>query len=217
MVSYDCMMARMAQLSTPRPTKDVITDALLDITAERGLDHVSVRHVAAAAGVAIGTVQHYFPTKDAMLTAAFTEVVRRIRERVAATVLRPDVRRNLAAVLRELLPLDERRAAEVRVQVAFAARAATMPALAELQGVILGEVTDAIAAALAHVDGGPPERRRARAQVVLATVDGLALHAVSSRDWVTPESLAAALDDALDALLPGDAAVVPGDVVGGRS
>lgn len=207
----------MAQLSTPRPTKDVITDALLDITAERGLDHVSVRHVAAAAGVAIGTVQHYFPTKDAMLTAAFTEVVRRIRERVAATVLGPDVRRNLAAVLRELLPLDERRAAEVRVQVAFAARAATMPALAELQGVILGEVTDAIAAALAHVDDGPPERRRARAQVVLATVDGLALHAVSSRDWVTPESLAAALDDALDALLPGDAAVTPGDVVGGRS
>ncbi|WP_198664528.1 TetR/AcrR family transcriptional regulator [Jiangella endophytica] len=198
----------MTQVSTPRPTKDVITAALLDITAERGLDQVSVRQVAAAAGVAIGTVQHYFPTKDAMLTAAFTEVVRRIRERVAATALGPDVRRNLAAVLHELLPLDERRAAEVRIQVAFAARAATTPALAELQGVILGEVTDAIATAFALAEGGraTPERARVQAQVVLATVDGLALHAVSSREWMTAESLTAALDHALDALLPGEAA-----------
>lgn len=204
MVSYDCMMARMAQVSTPRPTKDVITEALLGITAERGLDQVSVRQVAAAAGVAIGTVQHYFPTKDAMLTAAFTEVVRRIRERVAATVLGPDVRRNLAAVLRELLPLDDHRAAEVRIQVAFAARAATSPALAEMQGVILSDVTDAIATAFTLAGHGTTtaEQARVQAQVALATVDGLALHAVSSGGWLTTEAQTAALDHLLDALLP---------------
>ncbi len=204
MVSYDCMMAGMAQVSTPRPTKDVITEALLGIAAERGLDQVSVRQVAAAAGVAIGTVQHYFPTKDAMLTAAFTEVVRRIRERVAATVLGPDVRRNLAAVLRELLPLDDHRAAEVRVQVAFAARAATSPALAEVQGVILRDVTDAIATAFTLAGHGTTTAGRARVQarVALATVDGLALHAVSSGGWLDAEAQTAALDHLLDALLP---------------
>ncbi|SDU56782.1 TetR/AcrR family transcriptional regulator [Jiangella alkaliphila] len=193
----------MAQVSTPRPTKDVITEALLDITAERGLDQVSVRQVAAAAGVAIGTVQHYFPTKDAMLTAAFTEVVLRIRERVAATVLGPDVRRNLAAVLRELLPLDDHRTAEVRIQVAFAARAATSPALAEMQGVILRDVTDAIATAFTLAGHGTTtaERASVQAQVALATVDGLALHAVSSGDWLDAEAQTAALDHLLDALV----------------
>ena len=34
-----------------------LTDALLSITATRGLDQVSVREVASAAGVSIGTVQ----------------------------------------------------------------------------------------------------------------------------------------------------------------
>jgi AcrR family transcriptional regulator len=48
----------------------------LCIVAERGLDDVSVREVASAAGVSIGTVQHYFRTKDDMLFTAFQDVVR---------------------------------------------------------------------------------------------------------------------------------------------
>ena len=192
----------MAEPST-RSTKDVLTDVLLDITARRGLDAVSVRQVAAAAGVSIGTVQHHFPTKDAMLTAAFTEVVRRIRERVANVVPGPDVPRNLAAVLRELLPLDERRSAEVRIQVAFAARAATAPALAALQAGILAEVTESIAEVIAlarHGEDGPEDARR-KAHIALAAVDGLALHAVSSGDWLDPSTLTDAVDHLIGTLL----------------
>jgi AcrR family transcriptional regulator len=191
------MVPRVEPLST-RPTKDVLTDALLDITAQHGLEQVSVRQVAAAAGVSIGTVQHHFPTKDAMVTAAFTEVVRRIRERVAGVALGPDVHRNLTAVLRELLPLDERRATEVRIQVAFAARAATTPSLATLQAGILAEVGEAIAGAIARAGRGavPPEEARALARIALAAVDGLALHAVSSGSWDRT-----ALTDALDRLI----------------
>lgn len=192
----------MAEPST-RSTRDVLTDVLLDITARRGLDAVSVRQVAAAAGVSIGTVQHHFPTKDAMLTAAFTEVVRRIRERVANVVPGPDVSRNLAAVLRELLPLDERRSAEVRIQVAFAARAATAPALAALQAGILAEVTESIAEVIAlarHGEDGPEDTRR-KAHIALAAVDGLALHAVSSGDWLDPSTLTDAVDHLIGTLL----------------
>jgi len=192
----------VAEPST-RSTRDVLTDVLLDITARRGLDAVSVRQVAAAAGVSIGTVQHHFPTKDAMLTAAFTEVVRRIRERVANVVPGPDVPRNLAAVLRELLPLDERRSAEVRIQVAFAARAATAPALAALQAGILAEVTESIAEVIAlarHGEDGPEDTRR-KAHIALAAVDGLALHAVSSGDWLDPSTLTDAVDHLIGTLL----------------
>lgn len=195
------MVPRVEHLST-RPTKDVLTEVLLDITAQHGLERVSVRQVAAAAGVSIGTVQHHFPTKDAMVTAAFTEVVRRIRERVAGVVLGPDVHRNLTAVLRELLPLDERRATEVRIQVAFAARAATAPSLATLQAGILAEVGEAIAGAIARAGRGavPPEQTRALARIALAAVDGLALHAVSSGSW-DRTALADTLDRLIDMLL----------------
>lgn len=196
------MVPCVAELST-RPTKDVLTDVLLDITAQHGLEAVSVRQVATAAGVSIGTVQHHFPTKDAMLTAAFTEVVRRVRERVANVELGPDVQRNLTTVLRELLPLDERRATEVRIQVAFAARAATAPALAGLQAGILAEVTGSIAEVIALAGHGAvgPEDAHRKAHIALAAVDGLALHAVSSGSWLDPATSADTLDHLIDMLL----------------
>src|SRR5215469_3241598 len=106
-----------------------LTDVLLSITATRGLDQVSVREVAAAAGVSIGTVQHYFATKDEMLVFAFRQVVERTRARVAGIDAGAGPRQALGAALRELLPLDQPRLAECRVYLAFAARAATSPRL----------------------------------------------------------------------------------------
>ncbi len=199
----------MAQLSSPRPREAALTDALLCIVAERGLDQVSVREVASAADVSIGTVQHYFPTKDDMLAAAFNEVVRRIRTRMTSVCLGPDVRRNISAVLTELLPVDDRRAAEARIQVAFAARAATSPALAEIQRSVLTEIHEALTEAFAHAAAGTvtAENCRSAARVALAAVDGLALHAVSSGDWISARQLTAALDLMLDALVPDPAAI----------
>lgn len=191
----------MASPSTPS-TSAVILEALLTVVDEQGLDRVTVREVAREAGVSIGAVQHHFPTKEAMVSAAFAEVVRRIRERVAAHVAASDdVRANLRAVLHELLPLDERRRSEARVQVAFAARAATAPALAELQGVILAEVRAGLAEAFAALLGQEPTApapRRA-ATVALALVDGLAQHAVS----VAVPPGAEELVDALEVVLVG--------------
>ena len=46
-----------------------LTEVLLDVVAEGGLEAATIRTVAAAAGVSIGTVQHYFKTKDDMLGA----------------------------------------------------------------------------------------------------------------------------------------------------
>lgn len=208
MVSYDCMMPGMDSLSSPRPREAALTDALLCIVAERGLDQVSVREVALAADVSIGTVQHYFPTKDDMLAAAFNEVVRRIRTRMTSVCLGPDPRRNISAVLTELLPVDERRAAEARIQVAFAARAATSPALAEIQRSVLAEIHDALteAFALATAGAATAEDCGSAARVAVAAVDGLALHAVSSGDWMSVRQLVAALELMLDALVPDPAA-----------
>lgn len=198
------MIPVMDQLSSHRPRQAALTDALLSIVAERGLDQVSVREVASAAGVSIGTVQHYFPTKDAMLAGAFNEVVQRLRTRMSSVRFGPSVHHNFSAVLHELLPLDGKRAAEARIQLAFAARAATSPALARIQQAVLTEINDVLTEALVLAAAGSAtaERCRLAAQVAVAAVDGLALHAVSSNDWISASQLTAALELLLDALVP---------------
>ncbi|MFE3189435.1 TetR/AcrR family transcriptional regulator [Nocardia sp. NPDC059240] len=50
-------------------TKARIRNAALDLYAEQGEDRVSMRTVAAAAGVAVGLVQHHFKTKDGLRDA----------------------------------------------------------------------------------------------------------------------------------------------------
>jgi AcrR family transcriptional regulator len=51
-----------------------LTDAVVAIIAESGFEALSVRTVAARAGMSIGAVQHHFPTKSQMLAAAMREV-----------------------------------------------------------------------------------------------------------------------------------------------
>jgi AcrR family transcriptional regulator len=180
-----------------------LTDALLRIVADRGLDEVSVREVAAEARVSIGTVQHYFPTKDRMLAAAYAEVVARIRSRLERVPRGADVRQNLAAVLAELLPLDEGRIAECRIHLAFAARAATTPELARTQRAALAEIHSAVTDAFTTAWGPAVPRATCglAAHAAIAAADGLALHAVSSAGWPGPRRQRASLELALDALI----------------
>ena len=111
--------------------------AVCDLISEHGLDAVTVARTAAAAGMSVGLVQHYFRTKDDMLLHAFTEVSARIRARIARHVeAGTRHRRPIAAVLgeamTELIPLDETRRAEFRVARAFAGRALDSPDLARV-------------------------------------------------------------------------------------
>ena len=197
------MMLAMDNVSSAQRRESALTEAVMAIVAEHGLDGVSVREVAAAADVSIGTVQHYFPTKERLLAAAYTEAVRRIRDRLDALRLGPDPRANLARVLRQLLPLDERRRTETRVYVAFAAGAAASPTLAEIQKDILAELHVALSEAFALTwrDAASTHRCRLAAHAVIALVDGLALHAVTTDHWLGQRQLTAALDLVLAALL----------------
>ncbi|WP_169799272.1 TetR/AcrR family transcriptional regulator [Nocardioides jensenii] len=197
----------MVKKSTGTTRSAVLIDALLGIVAEQGFDQVSVRQVATAAGVSIGTVQHYFPTKDQMLAAAFTEVAQGIRRRIEAVPLGDDVRDNLSRVLRELLPIDGQRKVEARIQVAFSAAAANSPDLAVIQRTVLTEIHRELTEAfkLGWGEGASATQCRRAAHVALALVDGLALHAVSSGGWLGARAQSEALSLMLGSLLPGEA------------
>src|SRR2546422_8788794 len=60
----------------PRPKRDAILRAAIDVFAERGYFTAQVADVARAAGVAAGTVYLYFKSKDDLLVSIFERSMR---------------------------------------------------------------------------------------------------------------------------------------------
>jgi AcrR family transcriptional regulator len=68
-----------------------LLEAAVDLIAARGFANTTIRAVAAAVGVTHGTVQHHFPSKDALWEALVDEViVPRMRDAAPATVAAAD-------------------------------------------------------------------------------------------------------------------------------
>lgn len=181
----------------PLSTRDELADHMIDLVAEGGIQALRVRAVADRAGVAIGTVQHHFGTKDEMVTAAFERVVSRVEERLGPALGTPQLRR-LRVLLRELVPMDAPRLAEARVMTAFAAEASSHPGLAAIQRATLERLTQGVAACLATPGDRVRARDLQRARIVLAAVDGLALHAVSAPGLLDAAALRKAVDQLAD-------------------
>jgi AcrR family transcriptional regulator len=154
-----------------------IVDALLRIIGEHGLDAVSVRDVA---GVSVGRVQHYFPTKDLVLQAAFERVNELggelVRQRIAETG-DDSPRAVLHAVATALLPVDDQYRQAIQIGVAFTARALVQPDFAARLRAGYGELHQLFALLLTRArDAGDtaadldPEHEAA---VLLGLLDGL--------------------------------------------
>ncbi|KOG54220.1 transcriptional regulator [Streptomyces griseoflavus] len=106
------------------------------MAAGRGLEAVSMREVAAEAGVSLRVVQYYFGSKHRLLVEALRilheENDRRARARMSGLHEAGDLRAVLRAVLIEFLPLDEQRAMALRVFTAYFVRSLADPAMAEV-------------------------------------------------------------------------------------
>jgi AcrR family transcriptional regulator len=183
--------------------RTLIADALMRVAADRGLEAVSLRHVAAETGVSAGMVQHYFRTKDEMMTFAMA-VVRehnhaRVSEAVAALGATPSPRAFVRTVLAEVLPLDEARRADGRVTLAFLAYAAVRPAAAatlrEDTDTMLGFIAGQIRAARSAGDMRAVDPDSAAAGL-LAVTEGLGVYLLGGH--YTPEVALDALDAHLD-------------------
>ncbi|AIR96404.1 TetR/AcrR family transcriptional regulator [Streptomyces glaucescens] len=172
--------------------------ALLDLASRRGLDEVSVRTVAAASGRSPGAVQKYFRTKEEMLAFAAELAGERVERRMAEVDTAAPPRRALRELVLTTLPLDAERRSEAAVQLAFAVHAAHHPRLAAIRRQVDRDVRRALATWLESAGHG--EDAAALADAVIALADGLALRMLYAPD--EHASLLAALDRALDALLP---------------
>jgi hypothetical protein len=116
------------------------------------------------------------------------------------------------ALLEELLPLDEERAVDACVWMAFKNAARTKPFLAAeadrshravaavVGGLILGLAADGAGAAAGDAAGGVDQQVLVtEAELLLAILDGLTMHVLLQSEWMT----AAMCRDVLEAHLEG--------------
>lgn len=195
-----------------------IVDAVFRIIATDGLERASLREVADEAQLAVGSVRHYFASSDELLTHAFAVVVDRIVGRLTdadsrlgdAPPVSGEQHAAVLALLGEFLPLDEERAVDACVWMAFKNAARTRPFLAAeadrshravaavVGGLILG-LAEAEGADADHAAGLDQQVLVTEAELLLAVLDGLTMHALLQPEWMT----AVMCKDVLEAHLAG--------------
>ncbi|GAB3815398.1 TetR family transcriptional regulator C-terminal domain-containing protein [Kribbella italica] len=175
-----------------------VLDAVLDVIAERGLEAATMRTVAAAAGISLAQVQYYFRSKDELVASAFRHVTERFDEKLATVDLSGPPRKVLRQALELWLPLDEERARDARVWLAFSAAAAISPTLKAIAAATDSELRVAFARLLdaAAAEGALPDvvDTETEAGLLLAVVDGLVVQALTLAEPLRAQFLTGSLD-----------------------
>jgi AcrR family transcriptional regulator len=121
----------MARSADREQRRRDIADALLRVAGERGLHAATMRAVAAEAGVSLHLVQHYFATKEQLMSFTLRHLAELMRDRItkrAAGVTRP--RDLVEAILAEALPTDRDSRIHHLVYTSYAMLAVTDPGVA---------------------------------------------------------------------------------------
>ncbi|WP_433338756.1 TetR/AcrR family transcriptional regulator [Spirillospora sp. CA-294931] len=189
----------MPKVVDPDERRRELAAAVWRIVRRDGLDQASVRNVAREAGLSMGSLRHYFDSQPALLAFTLRAIIERIEARVAALPPEDDPRRRAELVLAELLPLDDERAAENQVWLAFTARAMVDPELRALRDEGHATLRAGCRALVAALTGTGVERETDRLH---ALVDGLAVHAAIDPEGTTPDRMRAAVAAHLDGLAP---------------
>ncbi len=154
-----------------------LAEAVWATIRHRGIGAVSVRTVAAEAGVAVGSLRHVFPTRGELLQFSAELMVRRATERIADTPRTGDATTDALALLSHVLPLEPDSRAELEVNIALFAEAPALPELTTVRDHAHAQLRMLCAHVVSLV--GPdldPRRADAEARRLHALVDGLALH-----------------------------------------
>ncbi|MET8002783.1 TetR/AcrR family transcriptional regulator [Nonomuraea glycinis] len=113
-----------------------IAEAVWRLATRGGLEDVTLRQVAAEAGVSARLLQYYFGTRDELLLGALEilndDAEQRARERLAKLGEAPGMHAIVRGVLFELLPLDEERRSRHLVYAAYFVRFLAESALAKV-------------------------------------------------------------------------------------
>jgi AcrR family transcriptional regulator len=178
-----------------------VGEAAWRVLARDGVTALSVRNVAAEAGLAASSLRYTFPTQASLRVFALELVARRAEARIRALPPGATVRASVEERLRHLLPLDAERRLEMEVFLVIGTVALTDPALRPVYDRASDDLRRGCAALLATLATDPAHAGldvAAETPRLHAIVDGLALHLVyqgpeDPTGWAT-DALARHLD-----------------------
>ncbi len=188
-----------------------VVQAVLRIIAVDGLERASLREVADEAGLAVGSVRHYFQGSEELLAFSFGTVVDRVVSRLEgllppvrdAAAGSPEQRGAVLTLLGGVLPLDEETAMDACAWLAFKNAARIRPFLAAEADRSHREVAAIVGGVVASLlpDDEPQENLVVEAERLLATLDGLCMHALLQPAWMTAQMCRDVLERHLDGLV----------------
>lgn len=113
--------------------REELAQALWQVVASKGIGAVSIREVAAAAGVSAGSLRHLFPTREQLVIAAAQEMLRQVERRIMSLPRDVPPLQFAESALAQALPLDPERRIEFSVNLALVAEEPAVPALAGIR------------------------------------------------------------------------------------
>lgn len=204
-VERSCYKRKVPKEVDHEERRERIAEAVWRVVLREGIAGVSVRKVAAEAGLSTGALVHYVATKEALLATADRLLVGRVVGRLEASPESDTVRGAVRSVLCEVLPLDNERRTEAAVWFALAGRALVDEGAAERHYSVFDgtrelcrDITRRLAAGGHLAPGMDPEREARRLQ---ALIDGLAVEGLVGR--LGNVEMLGVLDGHLDEIIRG--------------
>ncbi|GAA2600593.1 TetR/AcrR family transcriptional regulator [Streptomyces tubercidicus] len=201
----------MPKIVDPEARRRAVAQAVLRVVGRQGVEGASLRNVADEAGLAIGSVRHYFSDHDEVLLFAMAELNARIEGRVRGHVERlldpgagAERRARVEELLVEFLPLDAERREEGMLWQAFTTAARTRPGLRPYAVALESGLRALLLRVLrgSQEAGGLPDDLDLELETLRlsALLDGLTLQATLEPERITPDVLRGALRRHLETL-----------------
>lgn len=119
-----------------------LAQAVWEIIGTHGISAVSVRAVAAEAGMAVGSLRHLFPTQAQLLEFSAELMIQRATERIGQTPWGSDPVENALSVIKQVLPLTPETRREFEINLALIAETPAHPNLARTRDLAHAELLD---------------------------------------------------------------------------
>ena len=186
--------------------REEISEATWRVIHAEGISGVSIRTVAAEAGISTGSIRHVFPSKTELLVHATELVGRRAWIRIQRHLDEPEPCALVLSVVEELLPLDAERHLEMEVTVALIAEAPGNARVREVLDESYEIVREVCRRLIARLHGAgftaPDLDIEAETTALHGLVDGLAIHLLINPDPAFKRQALRMVEAGIDRLRP---------------
>jgi len=198
-------MKRQAMIGSRRPERRAeIVSAAGRIIEQKGLEGASLRAIARELGCTTGVLTHHFVSKEDLLHAALDALFRPFDKRLAAANTGADRLADIRRMLLSILPISKTNQAAARLWLRIVLRAVVDQSLAFDYRRRYGAIRLGFKELLVEGQKAGEFRQdfdpAVEADILLALVDGLIIHALAEPDWFPSERLVTLVDHQLERL-----------------